>query len=237
MGLVDNSILSLPLHLQSLFLASNRIIVHSSFSCISRDNNDQHRSVWLGSYWPLANRYHQYPILDHGSPGCIIFRSYLPCTVRFNVRVRHLWAFSILTHFSWSTQTFTIAEMTPIWIFPAYPMLVIGPLAGAICGKLEPSRSLPTILVGLAIQGVGFLMSLMVYSAFIYRLMSHKLPKESIRPGMFVSVGPSGFTVAGIINMALEARRAFPTDFLGNGPVAASIFKVTVDLAALWLWG
>mgnify|MGYP002381192173 CR=1 FL=1 len=142
-----------------------------------------------------------------------------------------------MTHFSWSIQTFTIAEMTPIWIFPAYPMLVIGPLAGAICGKLEPSRALPTILVGLTIQGVGFLVSLMVYSAFIYRLMSQKLPKESIRPGMFVSVGPSGFTVAGIINMAIEARRVFPNDFLANGPLAAAIFMVTVNFAVLWLWG
>ncbi|KAF5862794.1 hypothetical protein ETB97_011142 [Aspergillus alliaceus] len=29
----------------------------------------------------------------------------------------------------WSTQTFTIAQMTPIWIFPAYPLLIIGPHA------------------------------------------------------------------------------------------------------------
>jgi hypothetical protein len=116
-------------------------------------------------------------------------------------------------------------------------MLVIGPLAGTICSKLEPSRSLPTILLGFTIQGVGFLVSLMVYSAFIYRLMSQKLPKESMRPGMFVSVGPSGFTVAGIINMATEARRAFPADFLGNGLLAATIFRVTVNFAALWLWG
>ncbi|KAJ5806856.1 hypothetical protein N7474_010448 [Penicillium riverlandense] len=131
----------------------------------------------------------------------------------------------------------TIAEMTPIWIFPAYPMLIIGPLAGVLCGKIEPSKSLPTILVGLTIQGVGFLVSLMVYSAFIYRLMSHKLPKENVRPGMFVSVGPSGFTVAGMINLAFGARRSFPKDFLDNGPVTAAIFTVIVYFSALWLWG
>lgn len=113
-------------------------------------------------------------------------------------------------------------------------MLLIGPLAGVLCGKIEPSHSLPTIIVGLTIQGVGFLVS-MVYSAFIYRLMSHKLPKENVHPGMFVSVRPSGFTVAGIL--AFGARRSFPKDFLGNGPVTAAIFTVIVDFAPLWLWG
>lgn len=137
----------------------------------------------------------------------------------------------------WSTQTFTIAQMTPIWIFPAYPMLIVGPYAGVISGKLSPYRSLRIIIGGATIQGVGFLMSLMVYSAFLYRLMSQKLPKEDLRPGMFVSVGPSGFTVSGIVNMAINAKRAFPSDFMGNGSLAADVIKVTVNFAALWMWG
>ena len=41
----------------------------------------------------------------------------------------------------WSTQTFTIAQMTPIWIFPAYPMLIIGPHAAVSYTHL----TLPTI--------------------------------------------------------------------------------------------
>ncbi|KAI9933406.1 hypothetical protein MW887_007879 [Aspergillus wentii] len=137
----------------------------------------------------------------------------------------------------WSTQTFTIAQMTPIWIFPAYPMLIIGPHAGILSAKLEPSRALLIIIGGTTIQGVGFLVSLMVYSAFIYRLMSQKLPKENVRPGMFVSVGPSAFTVAGIVNMAAEAKRAFPADFMGNGHLAADVIRVVINFAALWLWG
>ncbi|KAJ5373812.1 hypothetical protein N7517_005818 [Penicillium concentricum] len=137
----------------------------------------------------------------------------------------------------WSTQTFTIAQMTPIWIFPAYPMLIIGPHAGILSAKLEPSQSLPVIIGGTTIQGVGFLVSLMVYSAFIYRLMTQKLPRENLRPGMFVSVGPSGFTVAGLVNMAAGAKRSFPADFMGNGPLAADVLKIVVNFSCLWLWG
>lgn len=127
--------------------------------------------------------------------------------------------------------------MTPIWIFPAYPLLIIGPHAGILSSKLEPTQALPMIVGGSCIQGVGFLVSLMVYSAFIYRLMSQKLPRENIRPGMFVSVGPSGFTVTGIVNMAADAGRCFPVDFMGNGALAANIMLVVVNFASLWLWG
>ncbi|PLN81201.1 C4-dicarboxylate/malic acid transporter [Aspergillus taichungensis] len=137
----------------------------------------------------------------------------------------------------WSTQTFTIAQMTPIWIFPAYPMLIIGPHAGILSSKLDPTRSLDIIIGGVTIQGIGFLVSLMVYSAFIYRLMSQKLPRENVRPGMFVSVGPSAFTVAGIVNMAAHAERCFPGDFMGNGILAANVIKVVANFACLWLWG
>lgn len=127
--------------------------------------------------------------------------------------------------------------MTPIWIFPAYPMLIIGPHAGVLSAHLNPSESLTIIIGGFTIQGVGFLVSLMVYSAFIYRLMTQKLPKENIRPGMFVSVGPSAFTVAAVVNMAINAERAFPPDFMGNGAQAAMIVRVIANFACLWLWG
>ena len=128
--------------------------------------------------------------------------------------------------------------MTPIWIFPAYPMLIIGPHAGILSAKLDPTRSLRIIIGGTTIQGVGFLVSMMVYSAFIYRLMTQKLPKENIRPGMFVSVGPSCFTVAGIVNMAAQAKRSFPAHFMDmDGALAADVLRVVVDFAALWMWG
>lgn len=65
----------------------------------------------------------------------------------------------------------------------------------------------------------------MVYWAFIYRLMTQKLPKENGRPGMFVSVGPSGFTVAAVMNMAFAAKRSFPPEFMGGGELAAEFCR------------
>ena len=127
--------------------------------------------------------------------------------------------------------------MTPIWIFPAYPLLIIGPHAAVLSETLDPERSLAVIIGGFTIQGVGFLVSLMIYAAFIYRLMTQKLPQESIRPGMFVSVGPSGFTAAGIIGMATNTSRALPPSYMGDGQLVATILKVVASWMGLWIWG
>jgi C4-dicarboxylate transporter/malic acid transport protein len=138
----------------------------------------------------------------------------------------------------WSTQTFTIATMTPIWIFPAYPLLIIGPHAGVLSSDLSPERSARVLVGGFTAQGIGIMVSLMIYSAYIYRLMTQKLPRESLRPGMFVSVGPSAFTASALINMSKNASRAYGnTDFMGNGELAALVMQVIASWAALWFWG
>jgi tellurite resistance protein TehA-like permease len=116
-------------------------------------------------------------------------------------------------------------------------MLIIGPHAGILSAKLEPSRALPIIIGGTTIQGTGFLVYLGVSAAYLTRLMTQKLPRENVRPGMFVSVGPSAFTVSGLVTMAAHAKRCFPDDFMGNGALAANILEVIVNFACLWLWG
>lgn len=130
--------------------------------------------------------------------------------------------------------------MSPAWIFPAYSLLIIGPHAGTLSPKVaDPDTALSIILGGFIIQGIGFLVSLMIYAAFIYRLMTQKLPKESSRPGMFISVGPSGFTIAGIITMGQELPRVVSDDFMGagNGELAGRVGMICANFVGLWLWG
>ncbi len=130
--------------------------------------------------------------------------------------------------------------MTPVWIFPAYPCLIAGPHAGNLAPKVSnPDSALTIILGGYIILGIGFLVSLMIYAAFIYRLMTQKLPKESLRPGMFVSVGPSGFTISGIITMGLHLPNVVPSDFMGpgNGELAGRVGMICANFVGLWLWG
>ena len=84
--------------------------------------------------------------------------------------------------------------MTPIWVFPAYPLLLIAPFASNLIDALPSAaaanriNSVAIAFGAVCIQGTGFLVSLMIYSAFIYRLMTQKLPRETARPGMVVSL-------------------------------------------------
>ena len=159
-----------------------------------------------------------------------------------------------------SARTFPIHTMTPIWIFPAYPLLLLAPLASNLIDALPSAaaavriNSVAIALGAVCIQGTGFLVSLMIYSAFIYRLMTQKLPRETTRPGMvsptllstlpplsnilqFVSVGPSGFTVAGIVHLGnIVMTKIVPDGFMDNTN-AGFILKLLADLTGLWLWG
>lgn len=101
----------------------------------------------------------------------------------------------------------------------------------------EQKRAFDIIVAGFTLQGIGFMVSLIIYSTYIYRLMTQRLPEEGTRPGMFVSVGPSGFTAAGVIGMADGAQRALPPDFMGNTQMAAMILKVVSAWMSLWIWG
>ena len=129
--------------------------------------------------------------------------------------------------------------MTPVWIFPAYPLLVVGPLAVLLSGPsyIDETRTLDVMIAGFVCQGIGFLVSMTIYSAFIYRLMTQKLPQENVRPGMFVSVGPSGFTCVAVAGLASHAPAALSPDFMGDGKLAGSILHVVGSFASLWFWG
>ncbi|RDW91577.1 hypothetical protein BP5796_02742 [Coleophoma crateriformis] len=140
----------------------------------------------------------------------------------------------------WSTQTFPIQSMTPIW---AYPLLILGPFASNLIDAVPDAaaaariRSLSIALGAVTLQGTGFCVSLMIYSAFIYRLMTQKLPREVARPGMFVSVGPSGFTVAGLVHIGnVLQTKVMPNGYLGH-PDTGFFLKLIADLVGLWLWG
>ena len=127
--------------------------------------------------------------------------------------------------------------MTPLWIFPAYPLLIIGSHAGVLAETVSQPKAFDIIVGGWTLQGIGFLVSLMIYSAFIYRLMTQKLPMESARPAMFVSVGPAAFTVSATLGIATGAQRALPVGFMGDEKTAAMIIEVVASFMSLWIWG
>lgn len=84
--------------------------------------------------------------------------------------------------------------MTPTWVFPAYPLLLNAPFAANLISAAQRSgRTLsldPTAMaLGAAtLQGTGCLIAFMISAAFIYRLMTQKLPRDTQRPGIVSSL-------------------------------------------------
>lgn len=127
--------------------------------------------------------------------------------------------------------------MTPVWIFPAYPLLLVGPFAGNLAHEQSGDRALEIIVGGVIVQGIGFMVSFMIYAAYLSRLMTQKLPAESTRPGMFISVGPSGFTIFGLIKMGAAMPGTIGPLFMGNGPLTAQVTQIIANWVGIWLWG
>ncbi|KAI0389720.1 voltage-dependent anion channel-domain-containing protein [Xylariaceae sp. FL0594] len=90
----------------------------------------------------------------------------------------------------WSTQVFPIQTMTPVWVFPAYPLLLTAPFATNLIASDRtgpgdpPINRLAIAITAVVAQGTGFLISFMISAAFLYRLMTQKLPRDMQRPGV-----------------------------------------------------
>lgn len=142
----------------------------------------------------------------------------------------------------WSTQIFPIHTMTPVWVFPGYPLLLSAPFASQLIAANEVVSENPPInrlaigMCAIAVQGTGFLISFMICAAFIYRLMTQKLPRDEQRPGVFISIGPSGFTVAGIVSLGQQAQVVIPDSFQGSTH-SIIILRLLSTIIGIWLWG
>ncbi|KAK3683819.1 voltage-dependent anion channel-domain-containing protein [Podospora appendiculata] len=142
----------------------------------------------------------------------------------------------------WSTQVFPIHTMTPVWVFPAYPLLLTAPfganlIAAAVdTGQLGSINTVAITIASVTVQGTGFLISFMVCAAFLYRLMTQKLPRDAQRPGVFISIGPSGFTAAGLVQLGYHTTDIFPVNFMGTQH-AVYILRLLAYVTGLWLWG
>ncbi|KAI0885031.1 voltage-dependent anion channel-domain-containing protein [Annulohypoxylon maeteangense] len=142
----------------------------------------------------------------------------------------------------WSTQIFPIHTMTPVWVFPGYPLLLTAPFASSLISANSVASDNPPInrlaigMCAIAVQGTGFLISFMICAAFIYRLMTQKLPRDEQRPGVFISIGPSGFTVAGLVSLGQQANVVIPDSFQGSTH-SVIILRLLSTIIGIWLWG
>ncbi|KAK5188846.1 hypothetical protein LTS03_011618 [Exophiala xenobiotica] len=115
------------------------------------------------------------------------------------------------------TQRIAITGMTPAWILPMYPLIVAGPLAGVLLQHQGPGAGIPIFVAGVTFQGLGWMVTVFLYAIWVIRLFSTDLPVPSLRPGMYVAVGPTAYTAVGMVMLSERATFILPNDFLARG--------------------
>ena len=128
-----------------------------------------------------------------------------------------------------------IQDMTPVWDLPIFPFMLNGTIASAGAALQPPAQAVPMIMAGLTAQGLGMLVSMLMYASYVRRMIQYGFPSPNSRPGMFIAVGPPSFTALAIIGMA-EAFPATAYGYWGNPEVTKQVLRILATVTAVFIW-
>jgi tellurite resistance protein TehA-like permease len=127
--------------------------------------------------------------------------------------------------------------MMPTWILPIFPIMLSGTIASVIADTQPDIHAVPIVIGGLACQGLGMSVALIMYSHMVGRLMQSGLPDREHRPGLFMNVGPPSFTALAIIGMANGLPDTFDSGTGMDGVLDAAVLRTMAIVGAVFLWG
>ncbi|KAI1822036.1 voltage-dependent anion channel [Xylaria intraflava] len=153
------------------------------------------------------------------------------------------WSYVVITlilavaqySYLFARNTYSLQAMMPTWILPIFPIMLSGTIASVIAASQADVATIPIIVGGMAAQGLGIAVAVMMYAHMIGRLMQSKLPDREHRPGLFMNVGPPAFTALAFIGMANALPDTFAREV--DGMPEANIIRTMALLSAIFLWG
>jgi len=125
--------------------------------------------------------------------------------------------------------------MTPSWLLPIFPAMLLGTLTSFLAPSQPAERQMAMILVELVYQGLGWTVATFMYPLYLGRLMSEGFPAVGMRPGMFIAVGPPGYTALALIGMANAVPEGY--GYFAVHPIAAETLRVVALTFAMFVWG
>ncbi|KAL8668906.1 MAG: hypothetical protein Q9168_006481 [Polycauliona sp. 1 TL-2023] len=207
----------------------------------SRQSQDE--PFYLGAFGVscalILQNMSQYGIPECGSwlvKACVV----KACEVLFWIYFAGVLATAVIQYQTlFVTRNFALNNMTPAWLLPIYPLLVTGPLAAVIIQHQPHAAASPIWIAGLAGQGLGFMVTILMYAMWAIRLLTAEIPAPTMRPSMYVAVGPTAYTIVGIMSLGSVATKGLPDPFLGESPQSAAKILYVVSIAVgtfLWLF-
>lgn len=152
------------------------------------------------------------------------------------------WMYAVVTFIS-TTIHFTVVfqyiqmqsiEMNPAWFFLVFNAMLTGTIASGIAEGQPPHHRVPIIVAGVAYQGLGWIVSMMILSWFLGNLMEKGWPPASKTPALFMTVGTSGYTIVALMGCA----KAIPQDYgyFASHPMAAEVLMIMATWVGVFMW-
>ncbi|KAI1139620.1 voltage-dependent anion channel [Hypoxylon sp. FL0543] len=131
------------------------------------------------------------------------------------------------------------SSINPLKINPAVFLMIFntmltGTIAASIAQSQPPAQRLPILVAGIAYQGLGWILSMILLPWFIGSVLSNGLGSPSQRPGLFMPVGSSGYTVVSLIGCARYVPRGY--GFFARFPTAADVVHIVAVWVGIFLW-
>jgi C4-dicarboxylate transporter/malic acid transport protein len=132
-----------------------------------------------------------------------------------------------------------LSDMTPAWDLPIFPFMLSGTIASAGAALQPPEQAVPMILAGLTAQGLGMLVSMLMYGNYFHRMIQYGFPSPEARAGMFIAVGPPSFTSLALIGLANDFPSAGADPryaYFGAGETTVQILRTVATMTAVFIW-
>ena len=118
--------------------------------------------------------------------------------------------------------------------------MLSGTIASTIAESQPLKHSLDILVAGLTFQGLGIMVAFLMYSQYIYRLITQGLPDSNARPGMFIAVGPPSFTALALIGMSKATVQLFPAygtiSGISHTELIPDYLQILALAIAIFLW-
>ncbi|KAG9555217.1 malic acid transporter, partial [Aureobasidium melanogenum] len=155
----------------------------------------------------------------------VLFWIYFACTLL--VAIFQYW-------YLFMAKQLLVKSMAPSWILPVFPVMLTGTLASIIASNQPPDQRMPIIVAGVACQGLGWTVAVMLYAVMLVRLFEYGLPPPNARPGMFICVGPPGFTILALIGMSKALPEGY--GYFATNPTAIPALQAVTLFVCVFIW-
>ncbi|PYI01419.1 C4-dicarboxylate transporter/malic acid transport protein [Aspergillus sclerotiicarbonarius CBS 121057] len=125
-----------------------------------------------------------------------------------------------------------------VQILPYFPPMLSGTMAGLLAPNQDPAQAMPMLVGGTTMQGLGFLLFLVILVQSMTELSTEGLPNPDVRPEMFIAVGPPSFTIIAMISMADAAVQKLPDHYItaATSVRPADVLLIITVAVSVFLW-